>query len=150
MIRWFLAVAAVSFLVAGAVIVLTVAGGNQVLVLDLDVGDCVDLPLEPGDELLDLVDPVPCADPHEAEVVAVGELNPDRDRELPADPALFDLVDVRCAVATEGQAYLADFGIVPVAPNEPAWTGKQGRFVCLAIPYGGGRTTGSVLVAPTV
>jgi hypothetical protein len=130
--------------VAVGVILFATASG-QTLVLDLEVGQCFDLDLDRGDSEVRLVTAIGCDDPHEAEVVARGDLAPDGD-ERPDDEALFALVDARCAAAlSERPALLERFGILPVAADERTWESFDGRYVCVAIPYGGGTTIGSAL-----
>jgi hypothetical protein len=129
-------------------VILIATSSNETLVLDLEVGECFDLELAPGDIELGTVMPIGCDEPHEAEVVARGELASDGSTERPDDDALFALVDARCAAAlAERPALLERFGILPVAADERTWDTSDGRYVCVAIPYGGGTTTGSALAA---
>ena len=127
--------------VALAAIVLVVGSGGT-SVFDLAVGDCFDLPVG-GDEVdVDTVDLIACDEPHEAEVVAVGRLNRERDRPYPDDDQLFAEVDRECAAAA---VELDDrFGIVPIAPNEESWEPFEGAFVCVALRFGGAPVTGSI------
>jgi hypothetical protein len=116
-------------------------------VFDLGVGDCLVLPgpeeAGAGESFdLDAVDVVDCAEPHDAEVVAVGDLNPDRDREYPTDDELFAEADRRCVAAADVDD--ARFGLVPIVPNEASWEPLNGRFVCLAVPFGGALVAGSI------
>lgn len=127
-------------------VILIATSSNETLVLDLEVGDCFDLDLGPDDTEIGIVTTVGCDQPHEAEVVALGELASDGATERPDDDALFTLVDARCATAlAERAALLERFGILPVAADERTWDTSDGRYVCVAIPYGGGTTTGSAL-----
>ena len=41
-------------------------------------------------------------------------------------------------------ALVERFGILPVVSNEASWESFRGRYVCVAIPYGGGTTDGSL------
>ena len=81
--------------------------------------------------------------------MAVGELDPaDGAEEVPrpADDVLFEQVDARCAAALADRSELLErFGILPVVADEASWDEYDGRYVCVAIPYGGGTTTGSAL-----
>ena len=107
-------------------------------VTDLDVGDCFDLdPDEDGN--VGLVDVVACDEPHNAEVVAIAELNPDGDLPYPPDDELFPLADRRCAAIPPDDR----FGVVAVAPTESTWEARSGRVVCVALVYADGRVTGS-------
>lgn len=129
-------------------VILIATSSNETLVLDLQVGECFDLDLAPDDTELGTVVTIGCDEPHEAEVVARGELASDGSTERPDDDALFALVDARCAAALdERPALLERFGILPVAADERTWDTSDGRYVCVAIPYGGGTTTGSALAA---
>ena len=128
----------------GVLVVATASDGT--LVLDLAVGDCFELELEDDAVEVGTVDTVECAEPHGAEVVATGDLDPDGLVERPADDQLFAMVDARCAEAlAERPILLQQFGILPVAADEDSWESYDGRYVCVAIPYGGGTTTGSAL-----
>ena len=113
--------------------------------VDLEVGDCFDLP-SPDDEggTVDVlaVELVDCDEPHDVEVVAVGDLRAggDGDDEYPG----FEAVDQAAAAACAGTAIDSDrVGVVPVAPTEGTWTSFDGRYACLAI--GAGPLVGSVL-----
>lgn len=131
-----------AFAVAGLAIVLV--QGNEEIVVELDPGDCFDLPDEIDDEIR-VVDTVDCDDPHEAEVVAASELNAERDLDYPGDEIAVSTAQQRCDAELAGEsALLADFGIVPVVSNQEAWEALEGRYVCVAIPYGGGTTVGSL------
>jgi hypothetical protein len=126
---------------------------NETTWTDLDPGDCFDLAGALADADGDLaevtaVDTIDCDDPHDAEVVAAGDLNPDGDRDYPTDPELFAEIDRECAslVPRAVDPDLADrFGIVPIAPDGRTWDDRGGRFVCVAVVAGGGTVTGSAL-----
>ncbi len=144
-----LAVTIVAVIVVATVALFVALGSPGTSVVDLDVGDCFDLPVASGDgsragdvEVVDRVDVFSCDDPHLAEVVLVGELNPARDLEYPSDADLFEQTDRRCAAAASvaGEA----FGIISLAPTEGAWTASLGRFQCVAVPFGGVPTVGSL------
>lgn len=146
--RYVLAAAGLAAAIAIAIGIIVVAtAGEDTLVLDLEVGECFDLALDRGASDIGTVTTVDCDEPHEAEVVAAGELDPDGTRERPSDDAVFPLVDARCADALSDahRALLDRFGILPVVADERSWESFDGRYVCIAIPYGGGTTTGSAL-----
>ena len=132
----------VTLVVVVGVLLVMFAMYNGTSVLDLEPGDCFVLPIDGDDLSVDSVDLVDCDEPHRAEAVLVGSLNPDRDREYPDDDALFDEVDERCALVV--REISPEFGMLPVAPNEASWEPLGGRFVCVAIPFGGGQVTGSI------
>lgn len=150
---WWVVVAGLAALVAVAVgLIAVVVSGSSTSLLDLEVGDCFDLPVdEPaagGDavEVVETVDVIDCDEPHEAEVVAAGELNPDGALDYPSDDELFAVLDQRCAAI--GDLPLDRFGIVPIAPTEQSWRSFDGRYLCLAIPFGGAPVTGSIGADP--
>jgi hypothetical protein len=108
--------------------------GGTTSVFDLEPGDCFVLPIDGADTSLYQVEPVACTAPHDAEVVMTGQLDADQERDYPSDDVLFAELDGRCAVVT----IPAQFGMLPIAPDEASWQPLGGRFLCLAVPYGGG------------
>lgn len=139
--------------VVGVLAVVAVTGGGGTSIFDLEVGDCFDLPIDgAADDAaevapVDVVEVGDCAEPHEVEVVMVGELNPDGDRAYPPDNELFAEIDARCGDVrfdASGRADANRFDILPIAPNEASWGPFDGAFSCVAIPIGGALTTGSV------
>lgn len=133
----------------GTIAFLLSSGGGTAIV-DLDVGDCFDLPDDAtADGTLDTVDTVECSTPHLAEVVYRGELNggdggDGGDDPYPSDDELFARVDRLCVEAQVVDAEV--YGLLPIAPTLELWESFDGRFLCVAIPYGGGPVTGSALV----
>jgi len=137
--RWLLPGAALA--VATVVILtmaVTLASDSSTDVTDLDVGDCFDLVLEPdADEEfaeLTLVEPIACDDPHNAQVVALFDLNADHDQPFPGDAELFAEADRAC-----GSLVLDDerFGVLPITPTEATWDARRGRTLCVAVTFGG-------------
>ncbi len=125
------------------IVVALTASGDGTAIVDLEVGECFDLPDDDaGDDDLRTVDVVDCSDPHLAEVVSDGVLNPD-DAPYPDDDELFDLVERSCRAASvvESEA----FGLLPIAPTPELWASFEGRFLCVAIPFGGQPVTGSIV-----
>lgn len=144
--------AAVGLLAVIVAAVLAIAAvlslSNSTAWVDLEVGECFDLAaVVTGESDADVftVDTIDCDEQHDAEVVAVGDLNSDRDRVYPSDDVLFDEVDRACATLIAGAIDEEFYGIVPIAPDERTWEGRSGRFVCVAVVRGGGTTTGSAL-----
>lgn len=126
-------------LVAVATLVMIVriaASSDLVDITDLEVGQCFDLDVDDPDEgdaaNIDLVDVVPCDQPHTAQAVLVGELNPDRDQPYPDDDELFARADARCAEVPPDPR----FAVVSIVPTRSTWNGRSGRFVCVAVPFG--------------
>jgi hypothetical protein len=129
----------------GVLAIVALTSGDDTLVLDLDAGDCFDVPDDVSQATIDTVDTIDCDGPHEAEVFGNGELNPDRDLPYPGEEQLFERADRECAAVLSERPELVDrFGILPVVPNEASWDSFRGRYVCVAIPYGGGTTEGSL------
>jgi hypothetical protein len=123
---------------------------NETSWTDLARGDCFDLAGAIDDADGDLagvhaVDTIDCSDPHDAEVVAAGALNPDGDRAYPADAELFAEIDEACASLVPDSVDPSTYGIVPIAPDDRTWDDRDGRFVCVAVVVGGGTVTGSAL-----
>ena len=113
------------------VMAIRLASSNSTDVTDLDVGDCFVIEAA-ADGSIDPVDVIDCDDPHDAEVVAVADLNPDGDLEYPTETELFELADAACAVVDPDER----FGILPIAPTASTWEARAGRVVCVAVPYG--------------
>lgn len=132
-----------AFAVAGVAI--AVVRSDDTVVVELDPGQCFELPDAIVDEI-GVVDTVDCDTPHQAEVVAADELNPERDRDYPGGEESLSAAEHACnAALADERALLDEFGIVAVVANEAAWGPLEGRFVCVAIPYGGEPTSGSAL-----
>lgn len=143
-----LGVAVIGAIALGVLVLVVATSSDPTLVLDLAPGECFML----GDDVSDTigtVDVVSCDEQHEAEAVAVGGINPggaDGDVPRPADDELFAQVDARCAAAMQDLPELLEqFGILPVAADAASWEQYDGRYVCVAIPYGGGTTMGSAI-----
>ena len=135
----------VAIALATAAAVLLRPGGDTI-VLDLEAGDCFQVPDDIASSTISTIDTISCAKPHEAEVFATGELNPDRDQPYPGDERqLFAQVDARCSnVLVDHPDIVQRFGVLPVVADEKSWASFRGRYVCVAIPYGGGTTDGSL------
>ena len=72
--------------------------------------------------------------------------DPDRDQPYPDDQQqLFAQVDAKCAaVLADHPDVVQRFGVLPVIADEKSWSSFRGGYVCVAIPYGGGTTEGSL------
>ncbi len=121
-------------------VILIATSSSETTIVDLLPGTCFDLDADGDEGELDAVDTTSCDEPHEAEAVAVGDLNPDGGRPYPDDDELFATIEERCAGALDDDR----FGLVPVAPTRATWESQRGRYVCVAIPFGGGTTVGSI------
>jgi hypothetical protein len=126
-----------------AALLIVAATSSDTTVLELDVGDCFMIALESDSADIDTVDVLDCNDPHDAEVVFVGTLNSGTDRPYPSEAEMFAEIDRACAVV--GDDLIEEFGLLPIAPNETSWEQFQGRFLCVAIPFGGEPVTGSLV-----
>jgi len=134
--------------------VLTIAAvlslSNDTSWTDLDNGECFDLAGALADASGDLaavnaVDTVECAEPHDAQVVATGDLNADGERAYPSDDELFDAIDRACDSLVADTIDRGTYGLVPIAPDERTWNDRAGRFACVAVVIGGGTVAGSAL-----
>jgi len=133
----------VGIVVVGVVAIAAFAGADRnTPIVELEVGDCFELPDETNGTI-DGVDTVDCSAPHLAEVVHVGTLNDGDDvvSEYPPDDELFALVDRSCRNA--GVVVSEAFGLLPIAPTVKVWESFDGRYVCVAVPFGGEPVTGS-------
>ena len=151
--RTFLIAAACAALVVGlavAVIGVVVAmSGSGTSVFELREGDCFDLPefdANGSRPMLEWsqVETVDCDGLHTVEVVLAGQLDREQAREFPGDAALQEEVDARCAPVAV-RARRLGFGILPITPNRSAWRPRGGPYLCVAIPFGGQPTSGSIL-----
>ena len=139
--------AAAAIVVVSVVALFVATGSSSTAVADLEVGDCFDLPTsdpaadDQSVEVVQSLDVIDCDEPHQAEVVLVGELNPNGDLQYPVDEVLFEMVDQRC-LAVAGLVE-PDFGLLPIAPIEAAWEQLGGRFHCVAVSVGGAATVGA-------
>ncbi len=126
-----------------AIVAAFTSSGAGTAIVDLEVGDCFDLPDDASEaDELRTVDVVDCTTPHLAEVVSDGVLNTD-DAPYPDDDELFEVVERACRDA--GVVDSDAFGLLPVAPTPELWASFEGRFLCVAIPFGGEPVTGSIV-----
>jgi hypothetical protein len=140
---WVAAVVAVALaaVVLGVAVIAVVAGsGGSTPLVELEVGDCFDLPADGSDDTVADVGLIDCEEPHLAEVVFVGSLN-EGDDPYPPDDELFAAVELACrrADVVASDAY----GLLPIAPTPELWASFDGRFLCVAVPFGGQPVTGS-------
>lgn len=139
----------VAVVVVAAAALIVALGSSGTAVAELELGECFDLPTLDGSgrsvEVLEQVDVIDCDEPHQAQVVLVGELNPGGELAYPNDADLFASVDRECLAAA--RVVGDEFGLLPIAPTDDTWNRLGGRFQCLAVPYGGGRTTGALSVS---
>jgi hypothetical protein len=127
-----------------ALIVAVVVAEDETAVFDLETGDCVRY--EEVDsvevETVRTLPVVDCTETHTAEVVGIVELNPDRDREYPAESDLFPEAYQACRAEFEDHAGRTlegtDFDLAPIVADELAWRSERGTVICLAVDIDGG------------
>ena len=143
---WMVGLVGVALLVVvvGVAVVAAIgASDDGTTIVELDVGDCFDLPEDASDvEQLRSVEVVDCETPHEAEVVSDGTFDTE-DAPYPDDDELFLMVERACRDA--GVVESDAFGLLPVAPSPELWESFDGRFLCVAVPFGGEPVTGSIV-----
>ena len=143
---WMVGLIGVALLVviAGAAVLAAIgASDDGTTIVELEVGDCFDLPEDAADaEQLRSVEVVDCSKPHEAEVVSDGTLDTD-EAAYPDDDELFVMVERACRDA--GVVESDAFGLLPIAPSPELWESFDGRFLCVAVPFGGEPVTGSII-----
>ena len=127
--------------IAGVGVIAVISSSDETAIVDLMVGDCFDLP-DDVDSEIQTVTLIDCSDPHLAEVVTAGEMNPG-DEPYPSDDELFGRVEQACRVAEVVDSDA--FGLLPIAPTAELWESFDGRFLCIAIPFGGELVTGSIV-----
>lgn len=120
-------------LMAGGLLVVLAAGGafddGETRVFDLEAGDCANFGFNPDtDRIIEVsvVDVVDCDEEHEAEVIRVGELNPEGDRPYPSNDELIEEANDACGRDDS-------FNLFTVIPNENGWDEQDGPFVCFEI-----------------
>lgn len=112
---------------------------DEVSVFDLETGDCVDHEFVSETTRIESMTVVDCDEAHTGRVFHTGQLNPDRDLPYPDDETLFELIDAECQVRLDSPAVADDLGddyfplTFPIGPDEDAWSGSRGRFVCIVI-----------------
>lgn len=125
----------IGLLVGGAFIVAAATGAlddGKTAVFDLETGDCVNFDFNPDSERIvevSTVDVIDCDDEHEAEVIRLGELNPDGDRDYPSNNPLFEEAQAGCGREDRTNIFV-------IAPNEESWDEDGGPFVCFELTEG--------------
>jgi hypothetical protein len=113
---------------------------------EIEVGDCVMLPDDIGGEVrgIELAD---CADPHDGEVFAIGDLDPEGDRAFPGADTVTLEVQTACFDAFEpfvGRGYSESaLDVVVFRPLEMSWLFDTG-YVCVVNDPSGASLVGSV------
>ena len=147
---WILGV--VGLLVGGAFIAAGLSGAfDEEGATDLDdlaVGDCVAID-GVDEEAIRSIPTIDCAELHEGEVFAIGQLNADRDRDYPGDDAVSDEAVERCAgdLFTDyvGVAYAdSEYDVFYIYPRRAQWNKTRGAYICIVYSLDGATLTDSV------
>lgn len=125
-----LVVAVVFWIVVATEIAGTTAVG------DLEVGDCVELP-EDGEEI-SRIETFDCAEPHPAEVIAVGDLR-EGDEDFPGTGEVNERAARDCIDEFEDYVGIpygdSVFELFPITPIEENWD-RDSEYICLAFEPG--------------
>jgi hypothetical protein len=120
---------------------------DEVSVEELEVGQCVGV-AEPSSEVISELPEAECAEPHDAEVFALGDVDRDDD-EHPGTETVLAEVQAACT----GQAFEDYVGrsyqesaleVYTLYPSEDAWDDGDRGYVCLAVNPDGSPLTGRV------
>ena len=120
-------------------------GGNAG---NLQVGDCFDEPLEVSDTVLDVENRL-CTEPHDAEVVFVGDYTPGSEI-YPEDEQFLTFFETACTPAFNtytGLDYVTDptYEISAYTPTAEGWTDDDDRkVICYAVRLDGEKMTASI------
>jgi hypothetical protein len=114
---------------------------------DLAVGDCFDLP-ETASGIIEDVDPNPCTDPHDAEVVFVGDYEPATDA-YPSESELTDYETDKCIAAFNNYTGI-DFNtdelytMGTIEPTAEGWDNGDHEITCYLARLDGTKLTTSI------
>ena len=112
---------------------------------ELEVGMCATV--SDLDDEVTSIPVVECDEPHDAEVIGLGEANPGGGGEYPGIVEVNEIVNAECVedfadyVGADPDSELAP---TFVFPNEENWTEADGNYVCFAYTQGGDELTASV------
>ena len=116
-------------------------------VFALDEGACVET-LPDEDDLVMSLPVVDCAEPHEAEVYLVVELNPDRSRNYPGDTEVELETQNECGEAFESFVGLeyqdSVLEVFYLVPQDLSWRSSRGEVTCLIFDPGNPTTVGTL------
>ena len=134
----------IAAIVVGASL-LQACGGNAG---NLQVGDCFDEPIEVSDTVAD-VENRPCTEPHDAEVVFVGDYAPGSDT-YPDDEQFLTFFEASCTPAFNeytGLDYVTDptYELSAYTPTPEGWSDRgDRRVICYAVRLDGEKMSGSI------
>ena len=121
-------------------------GDGEVVFSDLEIGQCIMLPDDLGGTIRG-IEVADCEEPHDGEVFATGDLDPDDSRSFPGLEAAASEVEQACFDAFEpfvGAAYSdSELDVVYFYPREMSWRFDSG-YVCVVVDPRGASLTGSV------
>jgi len=142
---WILGLIGTAGFVVFVVLIATgVIESDKKSVNDLDIGACYDLPLDSSlDDEISTLKEIPCDEPHDGQLFAQGELNPDRDRDYPSDAdALTTEAGTACAgdpfEEFTGESYAASpLAMYVLVPSKDGWTSSRGSYSCFVVSADG-------------
>lgn len=134
---------------AGGVLVgacaLALSGCTSSSVMNLSVGDCMQLPT---DSTAVTIDRSSCTSPHQAEVAAVIDVQSDADAAFPGKAALNSQAETACVESFEdyvGAAYVSSsLDVTWLTPTAESWQRGDRSIVCLVHAMGSAELTASV------
>ncbi|MGD2060555.1 MAG: septum formation family protein [Acidimicrobiia bacterium] len=108
-----------------------IVGGGDLSVMTMRAGDCFD---DPDGEVVYDVQAIPCSEPHDNEVFAIGEFSSDSDV-FPGLIALDDSAYEQCTGSRfesyVGVGYLdSELGVFTLTPTEDSWDEGDRGYVC--------------------
>lgn len=140
-----LRVGVIGAIIIGAIVLRPFLSGNAG---NLQVGDCFDEPAT-TEETIDDVQHRPCTDPHDAEVVFVGDYTPDSET-YPTDEEFQTFFESTCTGAFNsftGLDFITDttYDMSAYTPTVEGWTDDDDRkVICYAIRLDGAQLTSSI------
>jgi hypothetical protein len=140
-----LRVGVIGAIIIGAIILRPYLSGNAG---NLQVGDCFDEPAT-AEETIDDVQHRQCTDPHDAEVIFVGNYTPDSDP-YPTDEQFRTFFEGTCTSAFNtftGLDFITDetYDMSAYTPTVEGWNDDDDRkVICYAVRLDGGQMTTSI------
>lgn len=140
-----LRVGVIGAIIIGAIILRPFLSGNAG---NLQVGDCFDEPAT-TEETIDDVQHRPCTDPHDAEVVFVGNYTPDSET-YPSDEQFRTFFEATCTSAFNtftGLDFITDttYDMSAYTPTFEGWNDDDDRkVICYAVRLDGAQMTTSI------
>ncbi len=145
---WMAAVAGLSLVAAGCGDDGTDQAGAST-VFRLQAGECFNSPAVSAGRTVEVEDvtPVPCADPHDAEVFAVLAYPAGHDAGYPGDEVVADHARTECLLQfpgyTGGAYDDADVEMATIRPDQDSWEDKDDRQIACVLYQQGSTLTGS-------